>query len=528
MVVRPKLRPTPFGNTDVTKIFVLGLEFRPRGEDLFELVIVRRPELDLSQPVFITFPDLHEFETKDLYERHPSKLDLWKYKSRLDDIIVLSNGEKINPVTMESQISTCPIVNGCLVVGQGRFQAAVIIEIKPENTEKDRLALINRIWPFVQQANTATVRHGRIAKEFMLFTDPEKPFVRAGKGTIQRASSTRLYEKEVETWYTNLSSGQESIPVGTTTIELTSPQDTAKSLRNFLKDELQVDSISDDQDFFALGIDSLQLMNLVRAINRARIDRPIDLKQVYNYPSVHDLVQSLHSSRSYYEGHSNPYDSDDEEVQADWLAMGDKFDQLTSDWKPDKGGSWTLSRDAIRSSNEGPIIQPDRGPLAWMQVFASFLLNINNWGLINTFGAFQAYYESDLLKAHSPSAISWIGTIQGSSILLVGVISGPLFDTGYFKFTVSTGCGLSLSVLEYMLRSCVQATMAGIGLTSALILLSFSTLYWHIILSQGILLGLCSGLLFIPSIALIPIYFKDNRGLALGLAVSDIVLASYT
>lgn len=39
-------------------------------------------------------------------------------------------------------------------------------------------------------------------------------------------------------------------------------------------------------------------------------------------------------------------------------------------------------------------------------------------------------------------------------------------------------------------------------------------------LCQGVLIGLCLGLLFIPSVALIPLYFKKPRGLALGLATA--------
>jgi MFS family permease len=51
-------------------------------------------------------------------------------------------------------------------------------------------------------------------------------------------------------------------------------------------------------------------------------------------------------------------------------------------------------------------------------------------------------------------------------------------------------------------------------------MLSLSTEYYQIMLSQGVLRGLCSGLLYIPSVALMPLYFKDRRGLALGLATS--------
>ena len=415
-----------------------GLEFRQRDSDIFEMVIVRRPELDLLQPVFVTFPNFQEFETKDLYEKHPLKPGLWKYKLRLDDIIVLSNGEKLNPVTMESIICTCPIVNACIVVGQGHFQAAAVIEVQPEASLKDKVTMINSIWPFVQKANAATVNHGRIAKQLILLADPAKPFAKAGKGTIQRAATTKLYEQEIEALYHNVENSQVQGLDHSTRIDFSSPQKSIQSLHRFMKDELQIADISDNEDFFALGIDSLQLISLVRAINTARPSLPIDLKHVYNHPSIVQLVESLHSTHPDRRENTNPYDSDDEEIQADWIAMGSMYKNMTRNWTPVKNRS-LLHRDVLRSSNEGPIIQPDRGVLAWLQVVASFLLNINNWGLINTFGAFQAWYELDLLRSYSPSAISWIGTLQGSLILLVGVLSGPIFDSGYFQFTVRIG-----------------------------------------------------------------------------------------
>lgn len=64
-------------------------------EGLFELVFVRRASLDLSQGIFVNFPHLDEYHTKDLFSKHPFKSGLYKYESRLDDIMVLSNGENI-------------------------------------------------------------------------------------------------------------------------------------------------------------------------------------------------------------------------------------------------------------------------------------------------------------------------------------------------------------------------------------------------------------------------------------------------
>ena len=50
--------------------------------------------------------------------------------------------------------------------------------------------------------------------------------------------------------------------------------------------------------------------------------------------------------------------------------------------------------------------------------------------------------------------------------------------------------------------------------------LSASADTYEIMLTQGILAGICVGLMEVPSIALIPDYFRKRLGLALGLAIS--------
>ncbi|KAK3694530.1 major facilitator superfamily domain-containing protein [Podospora appendiculata] len=140
---------------------------------------------------------------------------------------------------------------------------------------------------------------------------------------------------------------------------------------------------------------------------------------------------------------------------------------------------------------------PDGGLQAWLQVLGSTVVLINTWGLINTFGVYQAYYETDLLSSKSPSDISWIGSVQASLLLLMGVFSGPLFDAGYFRSLLITG--LFLIVFgQFMTSLC--------------------TLYWQILLAQGFCIGIGMGLVFLPSAAIISQYFSRHRALAMGIS----------
>jgi MFS family permease len=118
---------------------------------------------------------------------------------------------------------------------------------------------------------------------------------------------------------------------------------------------------------------------------------------------------------------------------------------------------------------------------------------------VNTFGVFQTYYEIGLLKDQSSSNISWIGAIQAFLLLLVGVVTGPLYDAGYFYVLVATGS--ILIVVGFMA-------------------LGVCTEYWQVLLAQAFCVGVGNGFLYIPSVAIIPQYFSSRRAIATAVAAS--------
>ncbi|KAL4942158.1 hypothetical protein BDV06DRAFT_167233 [Aspergillus oleicola] len=141
----------------------------------------------------------------------------------------------------------------------------------------------------------------------------------------------------------------------------------------------------------------------------------------------------------------------------------------------------------------------DTGLTAWLQVFGSFFLFFNSWGVVNTWGVYQTYYEQTLLADKPSSTIAWVGSLQSFLLMLFGVVTGPLFDAGYFRALLGFGT---------------------IMLPFGLMMTSISTEYWHFILAQGICIGLACGTLFVPAIAILPQYFRQKRGLANGIAAT--------
>ncbi|KAH8903924.1 putative NRPS-like enzyme [Coniochaeta sp. PMI_546] len=277
---------------------LMGCEFRrcdDSGEDLYELWAVRPSSPDRPAPlVFYTFPDLNEWSTKDLWKPHPTLPDYWLYCGRVDNVIVFSNGEKLNPVTIEDMVSTHPGLKGALVAGQGKFQAALILEpVCPLVDAEEKERLIDDVWDLIQEANKQTVAHGRIARDLMMVALPEKPFARSSKGSIQRGITTKMYADEINDLY------EDTREVGQPAyLDMSTNETLIRSIRALFV-SIGVPSLEPDTDFFSAGVDSLQVMTVTRALRASleagSIHTHITTATIYSHPTLRKLAEHLRS-----------------------------------------------------------------------------------------------------------------------------------------------------------------------------------------------------------------------------------------
>ena len=142
---------------------------------------------------------------------------------------------------------------------------------------------------------------------------------------------------------------------------------------------------------------------------------------------------------------------------------------------------------------------PDGGFQAWVQVAAAFFMFMNTAGVFSSYGVYQGFYAQGPLKSISGSNISWIGSLQGCLMLLISVVTGPLYDLGYMHSLVNIG---------------TFAIVFGMMMTS------ICHEYWQFFLAQGVTIGIGNGLLFLPSIAIVPQYFSRNKALASGIVAA--------
>lgn len=234
-----------------------GCEWRKQGdEDVYEQVIVRRGKEPGLQAFFYTFPDKDEISTNDLYRPHPTIPNLWMHQGRVDDLIVFSNGEKLHPAAIEDIVGAHPQIKGALVVGVGRFQPGLILEptTDPVN-EQERNELVESVWPWIERANKETAAHGRISRDLVMVAKPGKPFLRAGKGTLQKASTLKLYAPDIDNLY---ETAAEAAATGTPTnglspLDFSSEEALTRSMGVLFHEHLGGPALEPDDDFFLAG-----------------------------------------------------------------------------------------------------------------------------------------------------------------------------------------------------------------------------------------------------------------------------------
>ncbi|ORY16213.1 transferase family protein-like protein [Clohesyomyces aquaticus] len=238
-----------------------GFEFREVEPGLYEHWIHRNDEhWDLFQGYFHTFPDKTSINIKDLYVKHPTKPNLWAFKGRSDDAVVLSNGYKIAPLETEALITAHPAIEGCLMIGTGKPQAGLLIELKePSLKGPDMLDLI---WPKIELANQISTHKNQLQRDYVLFSDPERPFVRTDKGTVKRRATLDLYAEYIDRFYATLDDDSEIVNIDSSSME-----SIMESVRTILGSILPtVQDASPDTDMFGLGLDSLQVFRAVKTI----------------------------------------------------------------------------------------------------------------------------------------------------------------------------------------------------------------------------------------------------------------------
>ncbi|KAF8866848.1 MFS monocarboxylate transporter-like protein [Acephala macrosclerotiorum] len=161
-----------------------------------------------------------------------------------------------------------------------------------------------------------------------------------------------------------------------------------------------------------------------------------------------------------------------------------------------------------QSSSSSSDLRPITHKRQLHVLISAFLTICITIGLNQSYGVFQSYYIS-------PSQTFLPSTTQS--------------DSAFVAFVGTLGTGLtwggSIFVNPVMARLTIRGTrvlcIIGVILMSlGLGLASLSTQIWHLLLTQGLLYGIGSSMLYFPILSAAPEYFTAHRGSAMGFILS--------
>ncbi|KAH0578999.1 hypothetical protein H2248_003174 [Termitomyces sp. 'cryptogamus'] len=173
---------------------------------------------------------------------------------------------------------------------------------------------------------------------------------------------------------------------------------------------------------------------------------------------------------------------------------------------PSLSNTSSAAKEHLKAPSQLPPIAnsqniPEGGTRAWLTVLGGAMVTFCTFGVVQSFGVYQDYYTRISLNEHTPSSISWIGSMQVFFVFAVGLPAGRLFDAGYFHHCILGGS--LVYIFSVFMLSLVEPHH-----------------YYQNFLAQGVGMGIGMGLMFLPSLQVTSHYFARRRSLAMGFVIS--------
>lgn len=281
------LEPNPYEECDMQLV----------DDCVYEMVLHQEPKFRTRRSLSHNFPDIKTYRTRDLFVPHESKPGLWRFHSRVDDMIVLSSSHKLRPLEMETILQGDESISAALITGNGRPEPLLILE--PTQTAREKLVrkdeFIDRVWPSIAKANSIAPTYARIRRSRVILGLPELPFIRTPKGTISRKATEEVYSKEIAKAFTYKCDGKVTDIGGLEYLVLDAIKKFIRSALHALHPDIE---LQDDDDFFSFhGMDSFTVMELGEKM-RLGVLRPLSterehnmwLRMIYGNPSIKSLA----------------------------------------------------------------------------------------------------------------------------------------------------------------------------------------------------------------------------------------------
>ncbi|CAN9251050.1 unnamed protein product [Alternaria alternata] len=143
---------------------------------------------------------------------------------------------------------------------------------------------------------------------------------------------------------------------------------------------------------------------------------------------------------------------------------------------------------------------PPDGGYGWVCVAACFTINCFTWGAVSAYGIYLSHYLADDIF---PEASTWDYAFIGGLNFATAMLLAPFITVLCRKLGTHT-------------TMCIGLLLQLSGFLGA----SFSTRIWQLHISQGVLIGVGIGFLYIPCLPVLSQWFDKKKSLANGISAA--------
>ncbi|KAJ5630473.1 uncharacterized protein N7484_010573 [Penicillium longicatenatum] len=237
-------------------------------------------------------PD-NSYATKDLFEKHPTTPNAWRYYARLDDTLVLENGEKANPLTIEGVARKNHNVAEAIAFGSAKPRLGLFIIPSEKTAFTTNAELIDAIFPEIEKCNAESPAYAYISRDMIHVLPRDTEYRKTDKGTVIRSAFYQQFAEKInETYYAPDMEGS----------LILEGQELISFLRNTLLDiapSIATSTLEEATDVFSLGVDSLQSIRLRGAIlkNLDLGGHKLGQNFVFENPSIRAMSEAIQNLR---------------------------------------------------------------------------------------------------------------------------------------------------------------------------------------------------------------------------------------
>jgi carbohydrate kinase (thermoresistant glucokinase family) len=260
------------------------LRWEEQSSGIYELIVLE----GWPSKVASNRPD-NSYATKDLFEKHPTTPNAWRYYARQDDTLVLENGEKANPLVIEGVARNNSNVAEAIAFGANRPRLGMFVIPASSSTVDTDQEIVDSIFPAIEKCNAESPAYAYMSRDMIHVLPSDAVYRRTDKGTVIRSAFYRDYQSQIDQVYDVEDAEGKQVCEGVELIEF---------LRQQLLEvapAIEPSTLKDETDIFSLGIDSLQSIRLRALILKTLYLGGQKLSQnfVFENPSLRVMADAL-------------------------------------------------------------------------------------------------------------------------------------------------------------------------------------------------------------------------------------------